>query len=148
VSYAGMRFGSAATLRVTVGVLQAVPRRRALSSAIIARTKRLSVFGEGASADIAVIEVPGLEAPFIAATPLLGDVRFEPGPQSPTPAARMIARDKAAARAIAPLETPPRRIAIQQGTIWNIDAFVPLVALTIEFERPVTRARILLGQQP
>jgi hypothetical protein len=149
VSYAGMRFGSAATLRVTAGVLHAVPRKRALSGATIARSKLLSALGEGAAADMAVIEVPGLEAPFIAATPILGDVRFEPGARSPVPAgARMPRRNELATRAIARLETPPKRIAIQQGSIWNLNAFAPLVTLTIEFERPVTRALIMLGQQP
>lgn len=47
VSYAGVQFGSAATLRVTGGVLHAVPRARPLSGAAIVRTKRLSTFGEG-----------------------------------------------------------------------------------------------------
>jgi hypothetical protein len=146
VRYAGVQFGSAATLRVADGVLHAVPRRRPLSGATIARTKLLSALGEGAGAGIPVIEVPGLEASFITVTPLLGDVRFEPGPLAP--AARGLSGGWRTARSTALIETLPRRIAIQQGSIWNLDAFVPLVALTIEFERPVTRARILLGQQP
>lgn len=148
VSYAGMSFGSTATLRVTAGVLHAVPRKRTPSDATIARTKRLSAFGEGTGSKMAVIPVPGLEASFIAAAPMLGDVRFEPAPPLPTPAARMLTREDSASRAIAWTELPPKRIAIQQGSIWNLGKFVPMVTLTIEFERPVTRARILLGQQP
>lgn len=148
VSYAGMHFGSEAILRVTAGVLHAVPRKRPLSQATIARTKRLGAFGEGAAADMAVIKVPGLDAPFIAVTPILGDVRFEPGAQLSLPTVvRMSRRDKPAVHVIAQIESQPKRIAIQDGLIWNFNTFVPMVTLTIEFERPVTRARILLGQQ-
>lgn len=147
VSYAGMRFGSTATLRVTAGVLHAVTRKRAPSDATIARTIRLSALGENSEAKMAVIRVPGLDASFVAATPLLGDVHFEPG--SPTmPAARMLTREESTSPATARFELAPKRLAIQRGSIWNLGRREPLVMLTIEFERPVTRARILLGQQP
>lgn len=59
----------------------------------------------------------------------------------------MSRRDKPAVHVIAQIESQPKRIAIQDGLIWNFNTFVPMVTLTIEFERPVTRARILLGQQ-
>ena len=148
VSYAGMRFGSAATLRVTAGVLRAAPRKRPLPASTIARAKLLSALGEGAGAEMAVIEVPGLDASFVAAVPILGDVRFEPHARSPVPEANMLTRKESATRAISRLELAPKRIAIEAGTIWRLGIVAPLVTLTIDFERPVTRARILLGRQP
>jgi len=147
VSYAGMRFGSAAILRVTGGVLQAAPRKRAFSGNTLARTKLLSTLGEGSGAAMVVIEVPGLASSFIATTPILGEVRFEPGAPEPKSKARRLSRADTATRALAPLELPARRIAIHQGSIWNNNIYLPMVTLTIEFDRPVTRARIVLGQQ-
>ena len=147
VSYAGMRFGSAAILRVAGGVLHAAPRKRAFSRNTIARTKLLSTLGEGCGAAMAVIEVPGLASSFIATTPILGEVRFEPGAPSARSMARLLSRADTVARTLAPPELPARRIAIHQGSIWNNNIYQPMVTLTLEFERPVTRVRIVLGQQ-
>jgi hypothetical protein len=147
VSYAGMHFGSAAILRVTGGVLQAAPRKRAFSGNTLARTKLLSTLGEGSGAAMAVIEVPGLASSFIATTPILGEVRFEPGAPAPKSMARVLPRVDRARRTPEPPELPARRIAIHQGSIWVNNAYAPMVTLTIEFERPVTRVRIVLGQQ-
>ena len=144
VTYAGMRFGSAASMRVTAGVLYAAPRKQRLPHNSL--NKRLSVFGDGASGAMTVIEVPGLEAAFIAATPILGEVHFAPGASSITLAPRERAQPASFPRTIARFEPPLKRIAIQQGSIWSRNTSAPLVTLTIEFPRPVTRARILLGQ--
>jgi hypothetical protein len=152
VGYAGLHFASAAILRVVDGVLHAAPRKRGLSGATILRSKRLGAFGAGESADMTVIEVPGLQAAFIAATPLLGDVHFKPGPRTVTPLPPRSKRAAAAPRAMAKLQAgadlPIARLAIQNGEIWDRDRHrvMPLVTLTIEFPRPVTRARVRLGQ--
>lgn len=149
VSYAGMHFASSANLRVVDGVLHAAPRKRGLSGATILRSKRL---GAGASADMTVIDVPGLQAPFIAATPLLGDVHFKPGPRTVTPLPPLSKRAAVTPQAVVKLQARAdmtiARLAIQKGEIWDRDRnrVMPLVSLTIEFPRPVTRARIRLGQ--
>ncbi|MBO0754260.1 MAG: hypothetical protein J2P54_00230 [Bradyrhizobiaceae bacterium] len=143
VIYAGMRFGSAATMRVVDGVLHAVAGSLRISpSAIGERARLLSGLGTGAGK--AVIEVPGLEKPFVAMTPILGEACFMPGTAPANSDPRLRAR-AVAPRTVAQLDISMERLTIQKGSIWSGNVFVPMVTLVIEFPRLVTRARITLG---
>ena len=160
VTYAGVLFGTAATMRVVNGVLHATSSTRRISLTAIAARVQLKG-GLGLGARNAIIEVPGLEKTFVAVTPILGETTFIPGAAPPKPVAprlqapaaapppRIEARLRAPADELRPvprLAAPPARLPIQKASIWGGgNLFVPMVTLVIEFPRPVTCARITLG---
>ena len=118
VTYAGVLFGSAATMRVVDGVLHATAGTRRISlTAITARAQLKGGLGLGAGD--AVIEVPGLEKAFVAVTPILGETYVRAGRHAAADRRAPAGARQVAPRPVAQLAAPPARLAIQKASIWG-----------------------------
>ena len=147
ISYAGLLLGTTASVSVTDGVLHVVPKstiappRRARRPDVSPAVRRIAT---ATGDEMAIVPIAGLEEAFIGTHPILGDVQFVPGLEQ-------LGSDAEGRVAMLSLDQPrpdlSRRV-LDRQIVWRGPTTAPLVTLAIEFQRPVTRARVALGGRP